>query len=185
MTDDSRPQYADRLRIEMLGTKYRIWHESFGRDRGEVALIAEVENQDGAKWRVALSRSRAVPPSLLEKATPCDIARWIADQYNSKAERVAQECFQLLESKPRIWYPEDDCRRAVHNAGLPEAINWPTDPESLLDKIRHWAHLAGPPPEPTRPGLPARDATVRQQGRTLVSQFLDIDCSQSVTATTS
>ena len=175
---DGKPDYVERLRIEAMGTKCRIWHTSSGIDRGEVALIAEVEDQDGFKWQVTLSRSCTVPPALLAHATRCDTARWIADWYNKEAERVAQQCLRILQSSPPMRYPETSCRRAVDHAGLPEAVNWPTDPESLPDKIRRWAHLHGPVAEPTRPHMPARDVTVRQPGKPL-AQFLAIDCQQA------
>ena len=61
-----------------MGTKYRIWHGPFGIDRGEVALIAEVEDQDGFKWQVTLTRPRTVPPALLAHTARYDTARWIA-----------------------------------------------------------------------------------------------------------
>lgn len=72
-------------------------------------------------------------------------------------------------------YPEDTCRSAVDHAGLPEANDWPTDPERLLNTIRDWAHLTGPAAAPTQPGIPAYTATVQQRGKPL-RQFLDLDC---------
>ena len=174
---DDKPDYADGLRIETMGTNARIWYAPLGIDRGEVALMAEVKDQDGFRWQVTLSHSHTVPPALLRHATLCDTARWIVDWYNREAERIAQECFEIAQSAPMMRYSEDSCRQAVDHAGLPEAINWPTDPESLVDRIRSWAHRVGPAAEPTRPGMPAGDATIRQPGKPL-RQFLVVDCQE-------
>lgn len=173
---DGKPDYADRLRIETMGTSARIWHASFGNDRGEVALVAEVVDQDGVRWQVTFSRSHTVPPALLRHTTLCDTARWIADWYNQEAECLAQQLFEIAQRNQMMRYSESACRRAVDHAGLPEAISWSTDPESLPRRIREWADPAGPVAELTRPGMPAGDATVRQPGRPLVRHFLEIDC---------
>ena len=173
-----RPDYADRLRIEEIGGKHRIWHASFGQDRGQVALIGEVEDRNGSKWLVTCTRSRTIPSALLRHTTPCEAARWIADWYGKEAECLAQQLFQIAQGNPMMRYSESACRRAVDHAGLPEAISWSTDLESLPKRIREWADPVGPVAEPTRPGMPAGDATVRQPGRPLVRHFLDIDCQQ-------
>lgn len=175
---DSNLDYAERLRIELMGATHRIWHSSFGQDRGAVARIAEVEDPAGNRSRVLSSPSQTVPPALLEQATPCETARWVADCYNEEAERVAQQFFQILQRNPLMRYSEDTCRSAVDHAGLPEASNWPTDPESLLHTIRDWAYRTGSAATPTQPDMPAHTATVQQRG-TPLRQFLDIDCQQS------
>lgn len=66
--DKGNLDYAERLRIELMGGKHRIWHRSFGQDRGEVALIAEFEDSAGSRLCVLWSPSRTVPPALLAQA---------------------------------------------------------------------------------------------------------------------
>ncbi len=165
-----QPHYADRLRIEPIGTTWRMWHGSHGQNRGGVATLAQVEDQDGVVWYVLTSQLPKLN-ALLRHMTPCEAARWVVDWYNEESERVARRCFEVSER-----YPLADCRRAVDIAGLPKAINWLTDPAGIPTKIRHWANLVGPVAEPTRPGLPAYDVTDRQPGKPLIREFLAIDC---------
>lgn len=174
---DGNLDYAERLRIELMGATHRIWHRSFGQDRGEVALTAVGVDPAGSRSRVLWSPSQSVPPALLEQATPCETARWVADRYNEEAELLAQHCFQILQHNPLMRYPEDTCRSAVDHAGLPAASNWPTDPDSLLDTIRDWANPPGPAATLTQPGTPAHTDTDRQRG-TPLREFLDIHCQQ-------
>ncbi|MCY4369407.1 MAG: AIPR family protein [bacterium] len=167
-----QPDYAERLRIESVGDEWQIWHASFGQNRGEVATLAPVEDQDGVVLYGHRSQSLDLT-ALLRHTTPCEAARWVADRYNEESEKVARR----LEASQRR-YPLAHCRRAVDIAGLPKAINWLTDPAGLPTKIRHWANLEGPPAVPTRPGLPAHDGTDRQPGKPLIRGFLEIDCEQ-------
>ena len=159
------PHYAERLRIEPIGTKWRIWHSSHGTNRGAVATLAQVEDEGVTRY-VLLSRLPKLN-ALFHNTTPCEAARWVADRYNEESESLARRCLELSER-----YPLDHCRRAIDLAGLPEANDWLVDPAGLATKIRDWAYRVGPVAEPTQPGLPAHDVTDRQPGRLLIQEFL-------------
>lgn len=49
---DGNLDYAERLRIELMGATHRIWHRSFGQDRGEVALTAVGVDPAGSRSRI-------------------------------------------------------------------------------------------------------------------------------------
>ena len=171
MFSSKEPEYANRLMIRQIGNKWRMWHDSHGQSRGEVAILGQVEDQDGNTWRILLSHSLTGLTVDLGHATPCEAARIVVDWYNDEAKKVAMECHQVSERSLA------ECRSAIHNAGLPKAIRWLSNSD-LHGKIQHWGNRGGPVAEPTQPGMPAHDVTDRRLGTPLIRGFLEIDCAQ-------